>query len=232
MSRLMERRALRRAADQALLTSLVTASARPAGSALEEPTTEPIPVDNFETSPEPAEPPAPAAAEAAYALPSHGFAMARVRKQPWYRAKPTVGALVAGIVVAVALGGWLVFRSRATTAEQSTTEVPTSVLPPAPSKSPPPAGTAPKRAATPPPPTSSPPPPPASSRPTNSAPQRQYSPRYIDSSPTQKPRVDVTRAPMSVAPVPKPVAGSESNIPGDAPDKEGGSRRSGCFGFC
>ncbi len=35
---------------------------------------------------------------------------------------------------------------------------------------------------------------------------------------------------MSVAPVPKPVPGSDSAIPGNAPGKE--PRRRGCFGFC
>ena len=57
-----------------------------------------------------------------------------------------------------------------------------------------------------------------SAEPTYSAPQRQYSPRYSEPNQAQKPRVDVTRAPMSVAPVPKPVPGSDSNTPGDAPE--------------
>jgi hypothetical protein len=36
---------------------------------------------------------------------------------------------------------------------------------------------------------------------------------------------------MSVAPVPKPVPGSDSNTPGDAPERDK-PRRRGCFGFC
>jgi hypothetical protein len=36
---------------------------------------------------------------------------------------------------------------------------------------------------------------------------------------------------MSVAPVPKPVLGSDHNTPGDAPPGEQ-PRRRGCFGFC
>jgi hypothetical protein len=63
-----------------------------------------------------------------------------------------------------------------------------------------------------------------------SGPQRQYSPQYSEPTPAEKPRVDVTRAPMSVAPVPKPVPGSDHNIPGDTPGQQ--PRRHGCFGFC
>ena len=61
-------------------------------------------------------------------------------------------------------------------------------------------------------------------------PQWQYSPQYSEPTPAEKPRVDVTRAPMSVAPVPKPVPSSDHNIPGDTPGQQ--PRRHGCFGFC
>ena len=109
-------------------------------------------------------------------------------------------------------------------------EAPTSA-PPAPSSVAPTAMSAPQPPPAPPPPPPPPPPSPPAAEPTYSAPQRQYSePRY-SAAPAQKPRVDgVTRAPMSVAPVPRPVAGSDSSTPGDAPGEK--PRRRGCFGFC
>ena len=328
VNRLMERRALRRAADQALLTSLGNAAPSRAGGAPDqdfeytrseptesaafrdhEPTTEPIPIvaqavpdrlddhawdngavaadpfgvpapefDAGELPPEPADvydlvPERPGApewddagemaateqavtgppddygwdarddlppkasspapplrarplVEAAYVQPALDFARADYRDEAWYRTKPAAAVLVAAVIAAVLCGGWLVFRSPNTNAEQSN-EAPTSA-PPAPSKAAPTAVSAPKPPPAPPPPP--PPPPPPSAEPTYSAPQRQYSPRYSEPTTAEKPRVDVTRAPMSVAPVPKPVPGSDSSIPGNAPGKE--PRRRGCFGFC
>lgn len=280
VNRLMERRALRRAADQALLTLLGSAaSAQPGGAADQdfayklsgpavievgddhEPITAPIPVagrpDDYgwpvddepqpddtgwnaadvvavheEFTPPPAVHPAPAVPpqpldEIALGHPAVNMTVPEYRPEPWYRTKPAVGVLVASVIVALFTGGWLVLRSPTTTAEQSTIQAPTSA-PPAPSTAQPTAVSAPRQSPVPPPPPPLPPPPPP---PTNSAPQRQYSePRYSAPSPTQKPRIDVTRAPMSVAPVPKPVPGSNSSTPGDAPD--GGGRRRGCFGFC
>jgi hypothetical protein len=164
-------------------------------------------------------------AQGSYVPPALDFAVTGA--QPWYRGKPAAVALVAAIIAAVVCGGWLAFRSPESTADQ-TTEAPTSA-PPAPSTAPPTAASAPRPAPLPllPPP---PPPPPPPADPTYSAPQRQYSPRYSEPTPTQKPRIDVTRAPMSVAPVPKPVPGSDSATPGDAPGEK--PRRRGCFGFC
>ncbi len=150
------------------------------------------------------------------------------REQHWYRTKPAAVVVAVAVIAAVMCGGWFVLRSPSTAAEQSSTEAPTSA-PPAPSKASPTAVSAPNprpRPAPPPPP----PPPPPPAEPTYSAPQRQYQPRYSEPSPAEKPRVDVTRAPMSVAPVPKPVPGSDSNTPGDAPGEK--PRRRGCFGFC
>ena len=164
-------------------------------------------------------------ADGAYVQPALDFAV--TESAPWYRTKPAAAALVAAIIAAVVCGGWLAFRSPSTTAEQST-EAPTSA-PPAPSKAAPTASSAPQPSPAPPPPP--PPPPPPSAEPTYSAPQRQYwEPRYSAPTPAQKPRVDVTRAPMSVAPVPKPVPGSDSAIPGNSPGEQ--PRRRGCFGFC
>ena len=166
--------------------------------------------------------------EAGYLPPTLDFAMAAYRGQPWYRTKPAAGVLVAAGVVALASGGWLLLRSPAAAVEQSSTEAPTSAAP-VPSKASPTAVSAAKPPPAPLPPPA-PPPPPAER--TYSPPQRQYSPRYSDPTPAQKPRIDVTRAPMSVAPVPKPVPNSGSNTPGDAPDRDSGRRRHGCFGFC
>lgn len=167
-------------------------------------------------------------AETAYARPELDFAAAKYRDQQWYRTKPAAVVLAAAVIAAVLGGGWLVLRSPGTTTEQSSTEASTSA-PPAPSKAVPTAVSAPKpKPAAPPPPPPRPPPPPP--EPTYSAPQRQYQPRYTEPTPVQKPRIDVTRAPMSVAPVPKPVPGSHSNTPGDAPGEK--PRRRGCFGFC
>lgn len=156
-------------------------------------------------------------AESDLARPALDFAMPESR--PWYRAPLASVVLVAAVIAAVVCGGWLVFRSPSTTAEQSNVDAPASA-PPAPTKQQPTAMSAPQR----PPP---PPPPPPPEEPAYTAPQRQYSePRYSAPEPAEKPRVDVTRAPMSVAPSPRQVEGSDSSTPGDKP------RRRGCFGFC
>lgn len=160
-------------------------------------------------------------ADGTYVQPSLDFAATEAA--PWYRTKPAAAVLVAAIIAAVVCGGWLAFRAPSTTADQST-DAPTSA-PPAPKTAAPTAVSAPRPSPAP------PPPPPPSAEPTYSAPQRQYSePRYSAPTPAQKPRVDVTRAPMSVAPVPKPVPGSDSSIPGNSPGEQ--PRRRGCFGFC
>ena len=162
--------------------------------------------------------------------PAVGMPMPEYLPQPWYRTKQAVTVLAAAAVVAVVCGGWLVLRSPSTTAEQSTIDAPTSA-PPAPSRVQPTAVSAPQ-----PPPAPPPPPPPPAPEPVYSAPQRQYSePRRSTPPPGAgaeigTTRTPVTRAPISVAPVPRPVAGSDSNTPGDAPKQ--GQRRRGCFGFC
>ena len=183
-----------------------------------------------------APPPAPPlrarpAAATAYVRPELDFAKSGYGTQQWYRTKPAAGVLAAALIAAVICGGWLVFRSPATTAQESQTNTPTSAAP-APSNAAPTAVSAPepKPKPAPPPPPPPPPRPPAADEPTYSAPQRQYQPRYSEPTQAQKPRVDVTRAPMSVAPVPKPVPGSNSSTPGDAPGEK--PRRRGCFGFC
>ncbi len=170
-------------------------------------------------------------AETAYVRPELDFAVANFRDARWYRTKSGAAVLAAALVVAVVLGGWLVVRSPSTTAEESPTTPPPSASP-APRPAAPTAASAaePKAKPPPPPPLPPPPPPPPPAGSTYSPPQRQYQPRYSEPTPAQKPRVDVTRAPMSVAPVPKPVPGSDSNTPGDAPGEK--PRRRGCFGFC
>lgn len=164
-------------------------------------------------------------AEAAFVSPALDFALPD--SQRWYRIKPVAAVIVAAVIAAIVCGGWLVFGSPTTTAERSTVQAPTSA-PPAPSKAAPTAASAPNPPPAPPPPP--PPPPPPSPAPSYTPPQRQYQPRYTEPSPARKPRIDVTRAPMSVAPVPKPVPGSDSNTPGDASREK--PRRRGCFGFC
>jgi len=281
VNRLMERRVLRRAADQALVTSLISASPTHAGGAADqdfdytrsagagasfddEPTTEPIPVAEAQEV-EPARPgdhawddsatPGPAdvydlvpnqpdvpeppddhrwdehhgdvvpsrVVAAAYFRPELDFAVTDYRDKPWYRTKLAAAVVIAAVIVAALWGAWLVIRSSATTAEQSPTDAPIST-PPVPTMARPSAVSAPPA----PPPPPPPPPPAAPAGPMDSAPQQQYwEPRYSQPTPAQKPRVDVTRAPMSVAPVPKPIPGSDSSTPGD-----GGDRRRGCFGFC
>ena len=64
-----------------------------------------------------------------------GMQMPEYRPQPWYRTKQAVTALAAAAVVAVVCGAWLVVRSPTTTADQSTTELPTAE--PAPAGAPP-----------------------------------------------------------------------------------------------
>ena len=162
-------------------------------------------------------------AEPASFAPVLDFAVSDTER--WYRTKPATGVLVAAVIAAVVCVGWLLFRSPGTTAEESNADEATSA-PPSPSTAAPTAVSAPK-----PPPSPPPPPPPPAAQPTYSAPQWQYSPSYGSPNQQRKPRVDVTRAPMSVAPVPRPVPGSDSNTPGDAPERDK-PRRRGCFGFC
>ncbi|MGZ6779967.1 MAG: hypothetical protein ACXVGO_13320, partial [Mycobacterium sp.] len=276
VNRLAERRALRRAADLALLTSLGSPIPVRAGGAADqdfeykrseptdmaapvdhEPVTEPIPVAGGEDPSydwsdvgydveEPAEvdvsgwdgrhelpPPAPPAhaepsRDLRYVPPAVDFAVSTYRGQPWYRTKPAAAALVAAVLVTIVSGGWLLFPSADTAVQPSGIEAPTSAAS-TPTTAAPTAVSAPTPSPAPPPP---PPPPPPQAERTYSPSQRQYSPRYSEPTPQQKPRVDVTRAPMSVAPVPRPVPGSGSNTPGDAPDRDSGVRRRGCFGFC
>jgi hypothetical protein len=193
--------------------------------------------DDWWDAPEDVPPPAPApvrpplrarpVADGGYVQPALDFAA--TDSAPWYRTKPAAAVLVAAFIAAVVCGGWLVFRSPSTTAEQPTEAAPTSA-PPAPSTAVPTAMSAPAPPPVPPPPPPPPAPPPPA-EPAYSAPQRQYSPRYSEPTPAQKPRVDVTRAPMSVAPGPtKPIQGSDSAVPGNAPGEQ--PRRRGCFGFC
>lgn len=167
-----------------------------------------------------------------------GMQMPEYRPQTWLRTKQAVtGLAAAAAVVAVVCGAWLVLRSPSTTADQSTTELPTAE--PAPAGAPPapnsvePRVSAPLLPPAPPPP---PPPPPPTAEPVNSGPQPQYSePRRTAPTQAEKPEIGVTRtpairAPMSVAPVPRPVPGSDSNTPGDAPKRRSGG--GGCFGWC
>ncbi len=186
---------------------------------------DPVPPDPVEVRPLRARP----LAETAVVPPALDFTMSDDR--PWYRMKPVAATLVAAVVVAVLCGGWLVLRSPSTTAGQSTNEAPSTGAPPAPTKAQPTAVSAPQPPPPPAPPPPPPlPPPPQTDEPVYSAPQRQYSePRRSAPPPAEKPRTDVTRAPISVAPDPKPVPGSDSSTPGDGRDAP---RRRGCFGFC
>ena len=99
------------------------------------------------------------AAETAYVRPELDFAKSGYGTQQWYRTKPAAAVLAAALIAAVVSGGWLVFRSPGTTAQESQTITPTSAAP-APSNAAPTAVSAPKPKPAPPPP---PPPPPPTS---------------------------------------------------------------------
>ena len=97
------------------------------------------------------------AAETAYVRPELDFAKSGYGTQQWYRTKPAAAVLAAALIAAVVCGGWLVFRSPGTTAQESQTNTPTSAAP-APSNAAPTAVSAPNQ----PKPAPPPPPPPAS----------------------------------------------------------------------
>ena len=158
-------------------------------------------------------------------------AVALPERQPWYRTKQAAAVLAAAVTVAVVSGGWLLFGGPTTAVEKSSIEAPTSA-PPAPSKVAPTAVNAASRNRLP--------------RHRRLHPHRPSRPIRVRNgsirsrgtarrTEQEKPGVGVTRtpatrAPMSVAPVPRPVEGSDSNTPGDAPGEK--PRRRGCFGFC
>jgi hypothetical protein len=191
--------------------------------------TEPIPVADVGYDVEETAPPARAdpSRDLGHLPPALDFAAASYRGQPWYRTKLAAAAVVAAVLVATVGGSWLLLRNTDTAVQPSSIEAPTTAAPTSTTAAPT-AVSAPQPPPAPPPP---PPAPPPQAERTYSPSQRQYSPRYSEPTQDQKPRIDVTRAPMSVAPVPKPVPGSRSNTPGDAPDRDSGRRR-GCFGFC
>jgi hypothetical protein len=215
----VQRRQIRRATELALLTPLLD---RRIDDDDDEPVTGPIFVGGVENEPDEV------AADDRFETPP-GFQPVgapiadtltnRSIPRPWYRTKQTKIALIAGAVIAmtvsvvlVALRGSGTAPGESTTAVTSATPAPSSarlspssvaptqpVVPPAPPPVPPP-----------------PPPPPAEQAPvvTGSNPW----PRSQAPSPTEKPRIDVTRTPMSVAPPSiKPVPGTNSATPGDAP---------------
>jgi hypothetical protein len=145
--------------------------------------------------------------------------------QPWYRTKTAAAALSAVALTAVVIAGVLVSRGTEQTTSvtpQATTTAspPPSSAPPAPSRATPSPSSAP---APPPPP---PPPPPAPATQANPPVRNNdsWSPR--PPSPTKKPQLNVTRAPISATPPPPPSPGTNSATPGD------GRSRGGCFGFC
>jgi hypothetical protein len=121
---------------------------------------------------------------------------------PWYRTKAALIALLAIVVVAVALSILpLVLRNPAPGTKEPTRIAPSTSVP-APSSDRPTENSVQPTLTSPPAP---PPPPPPAPPPSNDSPPvvtRQYNPapRYDTPSEPSKPEVEVTRAPMSVAP--------------------------------
>jgi hypothetical protein len=152
----------------------------------------------------------------------------RARPDPWYRTNAAKLALVVlGLVAAVAGIVVLLWPSSSSAPQDSgitTAPAPTPSATPSPTPSASLAPPAPPPVLLPPPP---PPPPPSESAP--AAPPAYYPPRYYQpDTPTKKPQIDVTRAPISVAPSVSAPSQRDSSTPGDSP----GPRRRGCFGFC
>jgi hypothetical protein len=224
VDRLVQRRHIRRATEQALLIPL---RERHVEAEADEPITGPIfaggtwwdEQDEFAGDDRPQVPPG----LQAVGLQAVGDSLTfRSIPRPWYRTKQTMIAVIAALAVAMVV--WVVLvalRSPAAPSEQprttvtSPTPAPTSVQL-SPSSIPP---VVPPVVPPPPPP---PPPPSAEQAPvlTGSNP----APRSA-ASPTEKPQIGVTRTPISVAPLitPTPTPGTNSATPGDTPRRGWGS---------
>lgn len=141
---------------------------------------------------------------------------------PWYRTKKAL--VVAGVTAAVAAVGLLIIRMPGAGPEESTTVVPnaTTTAVPTPTSAQP---TLTHVESTPPAPPSPPPPPPPPPPPEPASPPvytggSQWEPSAPSSQ--KPPQIDVTRAPISVAPPSRPAPGHNSATPGDAPKRGGG----------
>jgi hypothetical protein len=146
--------------------------------------------------------------------------------RPWYRTKQATIALIAAASAAVAVPVVLLVLPSSPATDPSTS---TSVAPQAStSAQPTPSSAQPTPINAPPPP---PPPPPPPAEDTGSAPaDSQPYWTHPASPPTEKPDIGVTRtpatrAPISVAPVPRQPSESNSSTPGDG-------RKRGCGGWC
>jgi hypothetical protein len=146
----------------------------------------------------------------------------RAPPEPWYHAKHARIALIAVVaaaaVVPIALLAWPDSSptnpapATSVAPPPTTTQPALSSAPPTPINLPPP----------PPPPAPPPPPPDTGTAPTYDQPY--WTPSAPE--PTKKPDVDVTRAPISVAPVPRQPTGTNSANPGD------GRKGFHCGGWC
>ena len=125
--------------------------------------------------------------------------------QPWYRPKTATAALTAAALAAVAIvvSAVLLVSRGGEHATSVTPEASTAASPPPSRAHPAPSSVPPAAASTPPAP---PPPPPPSASPINPPPVLSNDDSWSPSapSPTKKPEIGVTRAPMSVAPPPPP----------------------------
>jgi hypothetical protein len=153
----------------------------------------------------------------------------RSKARPWYRTKQAVIVLIGAAVAAFVVTGVLVLlRSPATDVEESTTVAPSAPISATPALT----STPPSPSGLPPPPPSPPPPPPPPppSAETDTAPVDTGGDPWQPSAPStqaEKPEIGVTRtpatrAPISVAPPPRPDPGNNSATPGDGPKRGGG----------
>jgi hypothetical protein len=124
--------------------------------------------------------------------------------RPWYRTKPALIVLLAVVAVAIVLSIIpLVLRAPAPGSEEPTNVTPTSAEP-APSSAPPPSNSIRPTLTSAPAPPPPPPPPPPPAEDGGPVYTRQYpAPRGGSPSTPAKPDIDVTRAPISVAPEPR-----------------------------
>ena len=152
--------------------------------------------------------------------------MPEYHPRPWYRTKPAMIALIGAAAVAIVVSVVLALRNPEASSEQSPTIAPSTYTQPTPSTvQPAPSSTPPIRASASPPPAAPrpPPPPPTTAQEPVPAPDggggsnpNPY-PRQAPPSRTNKPEIGVTRAPISVAPTPRPAPSNDNAKPGEQP---------------
>lgn len=207
VDRLVQRRQIRRATEQTLLTPLLD---RHFGDNDDEPVTGPIYTGEWDGPgwDDRFDPPG----FGPVGAPIAGTLAVGPIPRPWYRSKiAVVAAAVIAVVVSVVA---VALRGSATAPEQSTTSV--TSAPPAPtSPALSPSSVAPTAPVVPPAPPPPPPPPPQSVEQAPVVTGSNPSPRSQTPSETEKPQINVTRTPMSVTP--PSVKPAPTATPGDAP---------------